>query len=366
MRQRESLIDVLGLLVRHRRLWLGITAAAFALSLVVAFVSPVYYTATTTFLAASADLNNASKLFAGQDVQLYGTGDDVERVIAAAESEETLGFLVDSFDLYDVYDIDPGDRYASTTVRDELLDHYSVRRTKYDEISISVEDRDPQRAAAMANASRVRAGAVIQNTALRGQQEMFNLYERAVSVKRDRLAEITDSLNSINARYGVLDAETQGRQFAGLNDYTSRQIMSDSIFVDEFTRRKVTGRLRDTLTVVQARLAAAKQTRQLIGSQLAQYSLGNSRARTLTSEYDILNDNLSYDRERMRRLESIMASPGPVIYVSNAARVPDRKSRPVRWLIVVGITLAAAIFSAIGILLWDTYKGIEWTKYTRD
>ncbi len=61
-----------------------------------------------------------------------------------------------------------------------------------------------------------------------------------------------------------------------------------------------------------------------------------------------------------------MASPGPVIYVSNAARVPDRKSRPVRSLIVLGITLAAAILSAVGIILWDTYKAVDWKRYARD
>ncbi len=365
MRQRESLVDVLGLLVRHRKLWLGITAAAFVLSIVVAFVSPVYYSATTTFLAASPDLNNASKLFASLEVQQYGTGNDVERVLAAAESESTMGFLIDSFDLYEVYDIDRGHRYASTTVRDELLDHYTVRRTKYDEISISVEDRDPQRAATMANAARVRTGNVIQGTALRGQREMRSLYERAVADKAVRLGAIADSLKIINAQFGILDAVIQGQQFAGMRDLSSREITGDSIFVEEFTRRGVSGRLRDTLTVVQARLAAAKVTRDLIGSQLDQYTAGSSRARMLTSEYEVLNDQLSYDRERMRRLESIMASPGPVIYVSNAARVPDRKSRPVRWLIVAGITLAAAIFSALGILLWDTYRDVVWDQSSR-
>ena len=336
------------------------------LSLVIAFVSPVYYTATTTFLAASPDLNNASKLFAVQEVQQYGTGNDVERVIAAAESEETLRYLVDSFDLYTVYDIDRDDRYASTAVLDELLDHYTVRRTKYDEISIAVEDRDPKRAAAIANAARVRAGIVIQNTALMGQREMSKMYENAVAVKTERLGQITDSLNRINTEYGILDARVEGQRFAGLRDLTSRQITGDSIFADEFKRRGVSGRLRDTLTVVQARLAAAKVTRELIGSQMELYTLGNSRARILTSEYDVLNDQLSYDRERMRRIGTLMASPGPVLFVSNEARVPDRKSRPVRWLIVVGITLAAAIFGAVGILLWDTYRDVDWGTYTRD
>ena len=366
MRQRESLVDVLGLLVRHRRLWLGIIGAAFVLSLAVAFLSPVYYTATTTFLAASPDLNNASKLFAGEQLELYGTGDDVERVIAAAESEETVKFLIDSFDLYEVYEVDTAARYASTKVRDELYDHYTVRRTKYDEVEIFFEDQDPRRAATLANAARDRAGQVVQETAMRGQRETHALFTRAIGVKRQRLREITDSLNSLNTQFGVLDARAQGEQFSGLRDYTNRLIVEDSIFVQELARKSLSGRMRDTLMIVQARLEGSRVNREVINRQLLQYTSGSAKARTLTSENEILNEQLGFDLERIRRIESVMASPGPVIYVSNAARVPDRKSRPVRSLIVLGITLAAAILSAVGIILWDTYKAVDWKRYARD
>ena len=359
---RESLVDVFGLVWRHRRRLLQIVGAAFVLGVLVALLSPVYYSATTTFLAASTDLNNPSKIFGGDRVNLYGGGDDVERVISAAESERTVAFLIDSFDLYTVYDIDPEERYAATKVREELAEHYSVRRTKYDEIEITVEDREAQRAADMANAARDRSAAVIQATSQLGQRDMAALYQRSIDTKAARLAAISDSLAAISRRYGVLDPATQGEDLAGLRNATERSIGADSVVAAELRRTGVGGRLRDSILVIEARLKASRASRATVDRQIDAYASGSGRAKTYLAQYDILSAQLTYDLQRQQSVESVMESPGPVIYVNDPARVPDRKSRPARTFIVVGITLAAAVFAVLGLLLYDSYKRVDWQR----
>lgn len=362
---RESLVDVLGLLVRHRRRLLQIVGAAFVLGVLVALLSPVYYSATTTFLAASADLNNPSKIFATDRVDLYGSGEDVERVLSAAESEGTVGYLVESFGLYDVYEVDTADRDAATLVREELAERYAVRRTKYDEIEITVEDEDPARAAAMANAARDRSADVIQATSQMGQRDMAALFQRSIDAKTAKLAELADSLTSISERYGVLDPAIQSQQLAGLRNSTERSIEVDSVVATELRRRSLSGRLRDSVVVIEARLRANRASRVTIDEQVRNLTIGGSRAKTLLTQYDILNDQLSYDLQRQQRVESLIESPGPVIYVSEAARLPDRKSRPKRTFIVLGITLAAAVFAVLGLLIHDSYKSVDWRPYVR-
>ena len=359
---RESLVDVFGLIVRHRRRLLQVVGAGFVLGVLVALLSPVYYAATTTFLAASPDLNNPSKIFATDRVDLYGGGDDVERVISAAESEGTVGFLIDSFDLYAVYDVDPDGRYAETEVREELAEHYTVRRTKYDEIEITVEDRDPRRAAAMANAARDRSAAVIQATSQLGQRDMAALFARSVEAKTARLAALSDSLSDLSARYGVLDPVIQGQELAGLRNSTERSIGVDSVVAAELRRTGAGGALRDSVLVIEARLQANRASRATIDRQIGDFTVGSARAKTYLKQYDILSDQLTYDLQRQQRVESIMDSPGPVIYVNDPARVPDRKSRPARTFIVVGITLAAAVFAVLGLLLYDSYKRVDWQR----
>ena len=360
---RESLVDVLGLLARHRRRLLQVVGAAFVLSVVVALLSPVYYEAHTTFLAASSDLNNPSKIFATDVVNLYGSGDDVERVLSAAESEGTVGFLVDSFDLYAAYEIDTADRDAATRVREELADHYTVRRTKYDEIEIAVEDQDPRKAAAMANAARDRSAAVIQATSQLGQRDMAALFQRTIEAERAELDAISDSLASVNDRYGILEPGIQGQQLAGLRNSVERGIRTDSVVASELRRSSLGSRLRDSVLVIEARLQASRASRDQIEDQIDKYTTGSGRAKSLLTRYRILSDQLSYDLQRQQRVEAIMESPGPVIYISEAARVPDRKSRPRRTFIVLGVTLAAAVFAVLGLLVYDTYKRVDWRRY---
>lgn len=362
---RESLVDVFGLLVRYRRRLLQIVGAAFALGIAVALLSPVYYSATTVFQAASSDLNNPSKIFATERVDLYGSGEDVERVLSAAESEGTIGYLVDEFGLYDVYDVDSADVDAATVVRDELYDHYTVRRTKYDEIEITVEDQDRQRAAAMANAARERAADVIQATSQLGQGEMAELFKRSIAAKEVKLRGIADSLARINERYGVIEPNIQGQQLAGLRDATERSIGTDSVVAAELRRSSLSGRLRDSVLLIEARLQANRASRATIEQQIGNFTVGGSRAKTLLNQYAILSDQFSYDLERQQRLESLMESPGPVIYVNEVARVPDRKSRPRRTFIVLGFTLAATVFGVLGLLIYDSYKSVDWQRYAR-
>lgn len=366
MRQRESLLDVIGHLVHKRKLWLGFTAIVFVLSLLVSLLLPVYYTATTSFLAASPDQNNHSKLFTGEKVEMYGTGNDIERIIASVESEETIGFLVDSFNLFDVYDIDSTANRAASEVRDELRDHFTVTRTKYSEIEISVEEKDPVRAAAMANAARDRAEDVVRRTARRGQEEMYTIYSESAKTKKAKQQIIIDSLKVLAQTYGIIDVGSQARDLSGLLGKVNRGVVADSARLVELLRQNVSGRLRDTLSLLQAQIEANRSIRAIITGELDRFSTGSGWVQSLNTEYYILNEQLAFDQERRRQLETIIANPGPVIYVTDRARVPDRKSRPVRWLIVVGSTLAAFLFGALGIILWDTYNKIEWQRYLRD
>ena len=366
MSPRESLFDVIGVLLRRRRLWLTIVGAAALLSILVALLLPVWYVATTVFLAASPDQNNYSKLFTGEQVEMYGSGNDTERVLAAAESEETVRFLIDSFDLYSVYDIDRASPRSASDVREEFDDHYNIERTKFSEIAISVEDQDPQRAAALANAARARTSVVLQHMNYLAQEDVRNTFARAVVAKEQRLTELADSIQLLSNRSGIIDIPTQQESLSGLLFSTDQQLIQDSVTLLSLGRQNLSGRLRDTLPILRARIEANRSSRASLGEELRRFTGGRSRLQSLLVEYGIISDQIAYDRERTRQLQSLIDRPGPVIYVSAEARLPDRKARPVRWLIVVGSTLAAAIFAAVGILVWDTYKHVPWSRYLEE
>ncbi len=366
MRQRENLLDVIGLLLKRRKLLLGITAAAAVLSIIVSLLLPVYYKASTTFLAASPDLTNPSKLFGDKEVSVYGTGNDIERLMGIATSEETLSFLIDSFNLMEVYDIDPESRRARNDVREALSDLYSVKRTQYDAVEIAVEDEEPIRAANMANAARDQVSSVIRGVTSNGQADMANMYNNSIAMKKKRLGEVQDSLQVLTNLYGIVDVQSQRESLSGLLGLTERNLTSDSVKLSRLKNLRVGSRLRDSLKVMEARIEAQRSTRIQLLDQLNTFAAVSGTVESLQTELDILSKQLAYDLERLRQFETMGSSNGPVIHLLDIAYVPDRKSRPVRSLIVVGSTLAAFLFAALGILLIDTYKDVEWKQYFTD
>ena len=366
MRQRENLLDVIGLLIKRRKLLLGITAAAAVLSIIVALLLPVYYKASTTFLAASPDLTNPSKLFGGNEVSVYGTGNDIERLMGIATSEETVSFLIDSFNLMEVYNIDPESKRARNDVREAFSDLYGVMRTQYDAVEITVEDKEPIRAANMANAARDRVADVIRRVTGNGQNDMATMYTNSIKMKKGRLVEVQDSLRVLTNLYGIVDVQSQKESLSGLLGLTERNLTSDSVKYSRLKNQRLGSRLRDSLKVMEARIEAQRSMRDQVIEQLNTFAGASGTVEALQTELEIVSEQLAYDQERLRQFETMGTTNGPVIHLLDIAFVPDRKSRPVRWLIVVGSTLAAFLFAALGILLIDTYKDVEWKQYFTD
>ncbi len=365
MPQRDNLLDVVGLLLRRRRLIAAITAGAAIICIIISLLLPEYYRASTTFLAASPDQSNPSVLNSAQaQVEIYGTGDDIERIIGVANSEETISFLIDSFDLFGVYDIDRESRRARYQVREAFADNYEVLRTRYDEVQISVEDTDPERAAAIANAARDRVEFVLRQVIQRGLGMQASNYESSLEAKRQRRLQLVDSLQALSTRYGIVDVTTQSEQLSGMLDKIDRDVLMDSTRLASLTRSRVGGRLRDSLAVIQARLEAQRMSRRSVKDQLERFARGRSDVEALQIESELLAEQLAYNLEILRRLTSFTG--GTVIYLVDKAAVPDAKVRPVRWLIVVGGTLVAFVLAVLGVLVHDTYKSVEWRRYLRE
>ena len=367
MRQRENLLDYLGLLLRKRKLILRTTAAAAVLSILVALLLPVYYRSQTTFLAVSPDQTNVSKIFNGNsELSVYGSGNDIERVLAVANSDMTLEFLIDSFNLFEVYDIDPSSAKARFRVRESLSDLYEATRTRYDEVEIAVEDRSAERAAAMANAARDRIEQVLLGLTASSREGLGGAYRSALLTKESQLAALSDTLRDLSTRYGIVDVTAQGEQLAEQVGRIERQIVADSAKLASLKRMGTRGRLRDSVSMLEARIQANNSVRTQVDQQLRSFAKASTRLATVRNEINYLASQMTYDRERIRQVDVLENQAGGIIILLDPARIPETKARPVRWLIVVGSTLMAFLLTCLGILVLDRYKTVDWKQYLRE
>ena len=155
---REDEIDLTRLLrviSRRSRLIMGITAASAIVAVVVSLLLPNYYKAETRILPPSEKGGNLAAQMMGQAGGLIalaggavGVKSQGELYMAMAKSRTVLDRMVDRFDLMKLY---KGN--FRQDARAKLLQSLTAREDRKSGIVfLTVEDRDPKRAADMANA----------------------------------------------------------------------------------------------------------------------------------------------------------------------------------------------------------------------
>jgi hypothetical protein len=151
-----SLLDeLLARCNRHRRFLILCTLAPTLLAGILSILLPKYFRAQTRVLPVNSRLSDKAR-FSGEEIsELYsafGSGDDLDRIYAAARSETVSRKMVDSFQLVDRYGLSGKGAAATELAILKLQKRTDIRKTEYGELQVRAWDKDPGVAAALANA----------------------------------------------------------------------------------------------------------------------------------------------------------------------------------------------------------------------
>ena len=209
-----DLTELFRALSRRRRLILGITAASAAVAVVVSLLLPVYYKAETRILPPQDKGSNLAAQLMGQAGGLIamaggaaGGKSQGELFVAMTKSRTVLDRMVDRFDLMKLYK----GKYREDA-RKNLVGSLTVQEDrKSGIISLTVEDRDPKRAADMANAFveelKSLAGGLAISEA--GQRRMF--FEDQLRQTKVSLASAEEEVKGFQQRTGMIQVDAQAR-----------------------------------------------------------------------------------------------------------------------------------------------------------
>jgi uncharacterized protein involved in exopolysaccharide biosynthesis len=209
-----DLTDLFRALSRRLRLILGITAASTAVALVYSLLLPVYYKAETRILPPQDKGNNLAAQLMGQAGGLIalaggaaGGKSQGELFVAMTKSRTVLDRMVDRFDLMKLYK----GKYREDA-RKNLVGSLKVQEDrKSGIISLTVEDRDPKRAADMANAFveelKSLAGGLAISEA--GQRRMF--FEEQIGQTKVALARAEEEVKGFQQRTGAIQIDAQSK-----------------------------------------------------------------------------------------------------------------------------------------------------------
>lgn len=353
--ENERAWEALRHLYRARRLIATVTALAAAGALIISLLLPNWYRASTRVLPptsgglsplASQLLGNLPGFLGG----MLGSGSaqaNYERYLSILTSRTLYAQVVDRFDLITVYDLQD-DEHPREAAIEELEDNVSFKvDPDFEYLEISVLDRDPQRAADMANfmveaLNQINA-ALMTQSARRYRQYVERRYQEALA----RLDSVLDAQQAFHERYGLFDLEAQARGFLEYVATLRAEALQTEMqyealraqFGDDNPQVRV---LADMKAAAERRYQQALEgqerllpvPQQEIPTALRQYFELERERLLQTRILEVLAPLYEQARfEEERRVEAVQ--------VVDPAVPPVKKAWPRRSLIVLGVTLAA-------------------------
>jgi len=327
---KDSFFDsssLLKVIVKYWRQLGYVCLAAVILSSIVALLIPSKYKSTVVLFPAQTN-SLAKSLFVEdptgkKDVLAFGEEEQAEQMLQILYSDEILSKLNKKYNLMRHYDIDADDKLKMTKLGREFDDNVSFKRTQYQSIEITVLDHYPDTAAFIANDIAAFIDSVknrIQkNRAILATQILHDEYIRLET----RIEGLEDKLLFYRHK-GVLNYEKQVEKF-------SEQLGVALNMGNEKSEKVLRSKL-DTLAKYGATTAAL--TEQIL--------LERERLVELLETYE----ETRVDSERNL----------PNTFIVNAAFPAEKKSYPIRWLIVAASTFSTLLLALIVLVFMEEKK----------
>lgn len=315
---------------------------------------PNYYQAETIFYAASPDLARPIPIGGEEkDVRIYGDDKDLDRLFTISGSHDLLFYLIDSFDLYKHYDIDKNSRKAKHKVKEELLENYKTIKTKFNALHLIVEDKNPEIAAAIANAAREKIEQISQQIVKESQYKLISNYNSNLAIKQVQSDSLAKRLERTKKTADIFDTWGQ----SGLYN----EMLSSATLELEEARGKIAfykkyPTYKDSVIKNMAIEMGALNKVNKANAELKKYGPVLSELKQMEQELSRLYDQISLDKERLKQLNATYSAPFTALHVVEKADIPVEKSRPRRSVIVLLTSLCGIALAFLAIFIVENVK----------
>lgn len=317
------------LIYKHRKkliILLLITAAVAAIVSSPLFIEPKYKSQLILFPSSSNSISKSlltEQVNIKQDILQYGEDEQIDQMLQILNSTRIRDKIIERFDLLNHYGY-ANSKYKYTKLNDSYKKNIKCKRTEFSAVSVTVLDKDPQMAADIANT----IGEIYDSTCNEMQKDRamqaFKIVEKAYLDKVNDIREMEDSLTVLRS-LGVNDYETQ-------SEMVNEQL---AIVIAKGDKRAI----KDLQEQVEI---------------LAKYG----------TPYVSLRDQLEYDKLQLSEIKAKYDEAKvdaeqilPQKFIVSHAYKAERKSYPIRWLIVLLSMLAVFIFAVFVIIFMERVPG---------
>lgn len=341
---------------KHRKMILQFMLGAAVVSALVVFVMPKTYTATVTILPPQSNAsqigNQLSMLagLAGLGGLATGAKKNSELYVSMLKSRTLVDLMIERFDLKKVYGED-----LMTDARDALDDATRVQASKEGMIRIEVDDRDPVRAARMADAYVEELHKLTQTLSVTDASRRRRFFEQQLKSTQAQLASAELAFKQMQEGTGMLQLDGQAQISIGAIAQLKARIAAKEVEI---------GAIQSFATDRYSELQLSRSELSALKSQLSKLEKQDTESNSLLQpggnlpaaglEYvrrlrDVRYQEAMYEmlakQYELARIEE--ARDHTLIEALDKAEVPEKKSSPKRLLTIILSTLLAG---AAGVL----------------
>jgi capsule polysaccharide export protein KpsE/RkpR len=292
----------------------------------ISYLVPKTYRASTTVVTQQTQSTGAASALASLGALgalsgfSLGARGNADMYVALMQSVSATDRIIDGFKLMEVYEL--SERWKA---RERLLDHTGISIGKKDGlITVTVEDRDPQRAAEIANRYVDELRRLTTELALTEAQGRRRFFEAQLERARRDLAAAQASLQASGFTLGALRAEPKAaaESYAKLRaELTAAEVKLQSLRSSFADSAPEVQRLQSTVSALRAQLARSETAS---AAQADSDYVGKYRE---FKYQEMLHEQLGRQYELARVDEQ---REGAVIQVIDPATAPERKASPTR------------------------------------
>lgn len=316
-------LDLLGFLWKNRKSILIIGFIAAVVSSFVALVIEEKFESTVTLYPSKTssvsfgEINNED-----QTVSKFGEEEEAEQMLQILESAKIREEIITKFDLLNHYEIDTTGKYIFTELNETYADNISFTRNKNGAVLITVLDKSPDTAALIAN----------EIADLFDRTKNAMIHARAITdfnIKKEKLKKLESEMQSLRDTMSVLSS-------LGVVTADAYQGLTDAMLKarDEKTKNEY-----------KQKLAMTEKFGSLLKAFQIETEFLSERIATLKSSYEQAETDANSFPSHKFTVEE--ASPA------------EKKSYPVRWLIVFISSLSSVLFTCIVLLFNEKIKELK-------
>lgn len=307
---------------------IAVSLVAFIASVIVSLtITPKFRSTVILFPSSSTSISKALISTSGgdlsKDILQFGEEEETERLLQVLYSDEIRGNLVEKYNLFEHYEIDPDSHYRYTTLYGKMRENISFRKTEYMSIRIDVLDTDRKIAAEMANEIASLLDSTMNRMQKKRAREAYMIVEHEYFSLKSEISELEDSLKTLG-KLGLFNIEAQSQGLVEL-------------YLDAISRGN-------------------RSQAELLEKQMNVLAEHGGTFLFLTEFLENESERLSLLKEKYVEAKVDAEQNLSHTYIVNKGQEAEKKAYPKRSVIVIISTFSAFLFTLIVLVSIDSIR----------